>query len=103
MLNPVPAGAFGLSNFAGGLATINERGGELVSLPRGATVVPHDLSRRMVDGAAGGMAITVNVQGANGDRQIEAMVMQGVSAGLAQYDRALPTRVQQIQGQPRRR
>ncbi|MFB2530716.1 phage tail tape measure protein [Paracoccus sp. p3-h83] len=50
----IPGFANGVTNFAGGLATINERGGELVSLPGGSTVVPHDLSRRLVDGGSGG-------------------------------------------------
>ena len=46
---------FGLPGFAvgtdfapGGLARINERGlGEIVDLPRGSRVIPHDVSMRM--------------------------------------------------------
>lgn len=50
--------AFGIPGFAkgtnfapGGLARINERGGEIVNLPRGAQVIPHDVSRRMGNGS----------------------------------------------------
>lgn len=45
--------------------------------------------------------ITVNVEGANGDRHVIDLVQQGVATGLRQYDRTLPVRVQDIQRQPR--
>jgi TP901 family phage tail tape measure protein len=46
----VPSFAGGVRNFAGGLAEIHDgAGGEIVNLPSGAQVIPHDLSRRMVD------------------------------------------------------
>ncbi|SMO64086.1 hypothetical protein [Paracoccus laeviglucosivorans] len=51
-LPAIPAFATGVKNFRGGLAQINERGGEVVSLPKGSDVVPHGLSKRMVDRAA---------------------------------------------------
>lgn len=50
----------------------------------------------------GGANITVNVDGANGDRHVIALVEQGVAQGLRTYDRVLPSRVQQIQANPRR-
>lgn len=50
-LPAVPAFATGVKNFRGGMARINERGGEIVSLPSGADVLPHDLSKRLVDRA----------------------------------------------------
>lgn len=43
--------ALGTSSWRGGLTTINEVGGELINLPRGAQVIPHDLSKRMVASA----------------------------------------------------
>ena len=44
------------TNFApGGLATVHERGGEIMNLPRGTQVIPHDISKRMADRAAGGV------------------------------------------------
>lgn len=45
----------------GGPAIINEKGGELVSLPDGSLVVPHDLSSQIAMAGAGGMkSITIN-------------------------------------------
>lgn len=41
--------ALGTSSWRGGPTSINEFGGELINLPRGAQVIPHDLSKRMVD------------------------------------------------------
>ena len=40
----IPYLAQGTDNFQGGFAVINERGGELVSLPDGTQVIPHDIS-----------------------------------------------------------
>lgn len=39
--------AKGTSNWAGGLTEINERGGELIDLPRGTRIYPHDKSVTM--------------------------------------------------------
>ena len=38
--------AGGTNNFIGGLTYINEKGGELVDLPRGSRIIPHDQSIR---------------------------------------------------------
>jgi hypothetical protein len=47
---------------ASGLTRINEEGGELVSLPDGAVVVPNDISRQIAMNAGGGMQqTTINV------------------------------------------
>ena len=40
----VPAAAEGVNNFVGGLIQVNEKGGELITLPSGSTVIPHDES-----------------------------------------------------------
>lgn len=40
----VPAAATGVKNFVGGLIQVNEEGGELITLPSGSTVIPHDQS-----------------------------------------------------------
>lgn len=42
----VPQLAKGTPNWIGGMAQINERGGEIVDLPRGSRVYPHDVSVR---------------------------------------------------------
>ncbi|MGX5564162.1 phage tail tape measure protein, partial [Bacillus thuringiensis] len=41
--------ANGTPNFAGGLSHVNERGGEIMNLPRGTQIIPHDLSKRYMD------------------------------------------------------
>lgn len=48
----LPGNANGTPFFSGGLTKINERGNEIVNLPRGAQIIPHDLSKRYIDRAA---------------------------------------------------
>lgn len=40
----VPQASSGVENFVGGLIQVNESGGELINLPSGSTVIPHDES-----------------------------------------------------------
>lgn len=49
--------ALGTSYWRGGLTRVNERGGEIMNLPSGTQIIPHDVSARM----AGGPRVTVNV------------------------------------------
>ena len=44
--NMTPHAANGIRNFVGGLIQVNEQGGELITLPSGSTVIPHDQSIR---------------------------------------------------------
>lgn len=57
--------ATGTSYFAGGLTHVNEGGrGELINLPSGSQIIPHDLSRAALAGAGGQtFNITLNVAG----------------------------------------
>lgn len=64
--------ALGTSYFSGGLTRVNERGGEILNLPSGTEIIPHDVSRRM-----GGPSITVYV------------TVQGNIIGNAQYANSL--------------
>ncbi|MER2507810.1 MAG: hypothetical protein ABTQ27_03525, partial [Amaricoccus sp.] len=107
-------GALGIPGFArgtgfapGGLARINELGGEIVNLPRGAQVIPHDISRRMAEasgeasgGWGGPRGIAVSVSGARGNSEIESMVRAGVAAGLRDYDGRMADRVAGISADP---
>lgn len=43
--------ATGTSYFRGGLTKVNEHGGELMNLPSGTQIIPHDLSEKMVSEA----------------------------------------------------
>lgn len=53
--------ATGTSFFAGGWTRVNERGGEIMRLPGGTQIIPHDISRQMVGGPS--IAVYVTVQG----------------------------------------
>ena len=53
--------ATGTSFFAGGWTRVNERGGEIMRLPGGTQIIPHDISRQMVGGPS--IVVYVTVQG----------------------------------------
>ena len=53
--------ATGTSFFAGGWTRVNEQGGEIMRLPGGTQIIPHDISRQMVGGPS--IAVYVTVQG----------------------------------------
>lgn len=59
--NRIGGHAAGTSYFSGGLTRVNERGGEIMRLPGGTQIIPHDVSRRMVGGPS--IAVSVTVQG----------------------------------------
>lgn len=48
----IGANANGTDNWRGGLSRINERGEEIINLPRGSQVIPHQLSKQMLQEAA---------------------------------------------------
>lgn len=62
----VPAFAKGTNYFAGGLAQINEKGGEIVDLPTGTRIIPHDKSLQIAksqgERKASSSGFTINVQ-----------------------------------------
>lgn len=51
--------ATGTSYFPGGLTRVNERGGEIMQLPGGTQIIPHDVSRRMAGGTVINLYLTV--------------------------------------------
>ncbi len=61
----IPHFAKGTDYFTGGLAQINEKGGEIVDLPTGARIIPADKSERIVDNMAnkGDIYVYVTIQG----------------------------------------
>lgn len=61
VIDKVTGHATGTSYFPGGWTRVNERGGEIMRLPGGTQIIPHDVSRRM----AGGTTVQgyVTVQG----------------------------------------
>ena len=61
VIDKVTGHATGTSYFPGGWTRVNERGGEILRLPGGTQIIPHDVSRRMVGGTT--VQVYVTVQG----------------------------------------
>lgn len=101
----IGANAAGTSYWQGGLSAINERGGEIVDLPRGSRVIPHDISKRMADQAASGARERVLRVEIDKSPYFDAVVReisdQSSASMGAQINQALPARVQQITSRPR--
>ena len=59
----IPMLAKGTNNWTGGLAMTQERGGEIMDLPRGTRVYPHDKSVQMAraEGAKAGSGTNINI------------------------------------------
>ncbi len=56
--------ALGTSYYSGGLTSINERGGELVDLPNGTRIIPHDLSKKIINNKSNSnITVNLTVQG----------------------------------------
>lgn len=103
-LNAIPAFARGTPFSPEGMARLNERGGEILNLPRGTQVIPHDISKRMADGAAGS-EVTVRLQLSD---DLDARIMNGANqAANVRVERfassELPGRVSEIQNYERER
>ncbi|WP_051910072.1 hypothetical protein [Paenirhodobacter enshiensis] len=99
--------ANGTNNWAGGWTSINERGGEIVNLPSGTQIIPHDVSNRLADSAGGsGGALDVRITAAfdeSGNLYVKQVAQAASASAVSSYDAALPNRVQQISANPRRR
>lgn len=121
----IPSFAKGTLNHSGGVAQVFEEGGELIDLPGGTRVIPHDLSRMMVTaaGKAAGSAVSPAVPEVtrqevtvgfaqtslrlSDDGQIVADIGlqtdRKISSAGRESDRALPAKVRRIQENPRDR
>ncbi len=51
--------ALGTSYWRGGLTRVNERGGEIMNLPNGTQIIPHDISARMAGGHTFNLYFTI--------------------------------------------
>ncbi|MCD8025088.1 MAG: hypothetical protein LUE64_06090 [Candidatus Gastranaerophilales bacterium] len=61
---PIKQNAVGTSFYSGGKTRINEFGGEIVDLPRGSRIYPHDVSQKMTQNSnKSGIVINVNIMG----------------------------------------
>ncbi|MCR5856579.1 phage tail tape measure protein [Mesorhizobium sp. J428] len=84
--------ANGTHSAPGGLSRINERGGEIIDLPKGSRVIPHDVSMRMADQARsqpGKVDLNVNITGASGDDHVRKLAAQGARQAIWEYNEGL--------------
>lgn len=73
---PIPSYAGGTSRHPGGLARINERGGEIVDLPNGTRVIPAQQTRNIL---RGGNTIQIFISGAQrSDEELAEIVAERV-------------------------
>jgi hypothetical protein len=57
----IPYNASGTDFFEGGLSYVNELGGEIMDLPRGTRIIPHDVSMEMAKSGSGKGGITLSI------------------------------------------
>lgn len=63
-MKPDKHNALGTSYYSGGLTSINEHGGELVDLPNGTRIIPHDLSKKIINNKSNSnITVNLTVQG----------------------------------------
>lgn len=60
-LRALGGNASGTDFWKGGPTWVHEQGPEIIDLPRGSRVIPHELSKEMVKGGNGGNSISVNI------------------------------------------
>ena len=74
-IGKVPAFASGVTNFVGGAALVGERGAELVTLPRGANVIPANQTRNILN-SGGNKTYTFNITNAGDPMQAAYQVQR---------------------------
>ena len=89
--------ANGTPSWRGGLTQINERGGEIVDLPKGTRIIPHDVSTRMMEQSSQTVDVRVGV---DNDGNLQAYVAQTSAAISARVVQA--NNLQQSQRQRRK-
>ena len=55
----IGANANGTDDWRGGLTAVNERGGEIMDLPSGTRIIPHDVSMKMASNDNGGTSFSI--------------------------------------------
>ena len=83
--------AAGTANWGGGLTSVNEQGGEIIDLPKGSRVYPHDLSEKYLrnvvsnDSSSFSYAPTVIIQGNANQNDIQ----QALTLSQKDFDQLL--------------
>ena len=85
VVDKIRGNALGTSYFSGGLTRVNERGGEIIDLPSGTQIIPHDVSLRMAEQTAG--SSVVHLVGAGQERWGGAAVLLEIRELLRQLVR----------------
>lgn len=78
----IGSNANGTKNWRGGWTELNERGAEIVNLPRGTQIIPHQLSKRMAERQSDGGKLDVRVytdEGGNWQANVERISGQVVA------------------------
>jgi hypothetical protein len=101
----MPRNARGTDNWRGGWTRVDEEGGEILNLPRGTQIIPHDVSMEMARSSSSGGGFVfapvtnINATGSTTDpAQFEAILDR---RDQALFDR-LPQMVRYIAANPRR-
>lgn len=79
----IQGNALGTTYFSGGLTRVNERGGEILDLPSGTRIIPHDVSNRMVSEAARGGTLQLSASAGEGQRDVVGVLL-GIRSLLEQ-------------------
>lgn len=72
---------------------VGEKGWEIFRPQVNGTIIPQG---KMGGGSSSDMNLHVHVHGAKGNTEIEEMVTNGISNGLARYDKQLPKRIKEV-------
>lgn len=78
----IPEFELGTQYFSGGIARINERGGEIVNLPNGSQVIPHDLSKKQLQNSGGGHTFNITVHTTDNADKIASVIIKKVKEAL---------------------
>lgn len=102
----LPRNARGTDSWRGGLTSINEEGGEILNLPRGTKIIPHDVSMEMArstgGGGSGGFTYQDNRSYSIGDGVDLAQLRQILDADRQSLLAELPGRIAYARDNPRR-
>lgn len=92
-LHNLPGNANGTNNWRGGLTRVNERGGEVMNLPRGTQIIPHDVSVKALRAASGSSPISVDARTTIDARGADQAAIARFEAAQRQRDAEFPARV----------
>jgi len=92
-LHNLPGNASGTNNWRGGLTRVNERGGEVMNLPRGTQIIPHDVSVKALRAANGSSPISVDARTTIDARGADQAAFARFEAAQRKRDAEFPARV----------